>query len=335
MQIASVDIRLQSTHEESSRLVQSETLKAWAGPQPASFVVQLSELGTDAFAAEAQAAQAAANDAEASPELQLLKTIIERMLGVKIKLLSEHDVRPDVQSAGIPDPASAPAQRSAGWGVEYARHTTYDEHEQLHFSAQGQIRTADGTQIDFSLDLSLSRSFHEESDLVLRAGDAQRRDPLVINFDGLGAQLSSTRFAFDIDNDGKSENVPLLAAGSGYLALNRNSDGKIDSGAELFGTSSGNGFADLATHDTDGNGWIDESDAVYDQLRVWNPDRNGGGLLSALKDRNVGAISVGRVATPFELRTADNQSLGGVRSTGVYLTEDGHAGSVQQIDLTV
>lgn len=347
MQIANVDIQLQSTHEESSRLVQSETLKAWVGARPpsesatqtqplqASFVVQLSDLGSNALAAEANATQAAADGAEASPELQLLKTIIEAMLSVKIKLLSAHDVQPDVQPADIPDPAGQPAQRSVGWGVEYERHTTYDEQEQSHFSAQGQIRTADGRQIDFSLELSLSRSFHEETDVALRAGDAQRRDPLVINFDGLGAQLSSTRFAFDLDNDGKSENVPLLATGSGYLALDRNSDGKIDSGAELFGASSGNGFADLAAHDTDGNGWIDESDAVYDRLRVWNPDGQGGGTLSSLKDRKVGAISVGQVATPFELRTAGNESLGGVRASGIYLTEDGQAGSVQQIDLSV
>ena len=58
-------------------------------------------------------------------------------------------------------------------------------------------------------------------------------------------------------------------------------------------------------------------------------------MLSSLKDHNVGAISVGQVATPFELRSAGNESLGGVRSTGIYLTEDGQAGSVQQIDLSV
>jgi len=162
-----------------------------------------------------------------------------------------------------------------------------------------------------------------------------RRDPLVINFDGANVQLSSARFAFDIDNDGKSENLPLLTGGSGYLALDSNSDGKINSGAELFGAGSGDGFADLAAHDTDGNGWIDEGDVVYDRLRVWTPDDQGGGALSSLKEKGVGAISAGLVATSFESRTADNQPLGGVRSTGLYVAEDGHVGSVQQIDLSV
>jgi hypothetical protein len=344
VRIASVDIQLQSEHQQTTRVTQTEQLQAWIGSPPGtsqappspSFAVDLSQLGSDTLAAEAQAAQATATDAGASPELQLLKTIIERMLGVKIDLLSADDLQPAVQPADIPDPAQATAQsrQPLGWGVEYHRHTTYDEQEQLHFSAQGEIRTTDGAQIEFSIDLSLSRAYHEESDVELRAGDAQRRDPLVINFDGTGAQLSSTRFAFDIDADGRSENIPLLASGSGYLALDRNGDGKINSGAELLGARSGDGFADLSAQDSDGNGWIDENDSLYDQLRVWSPDSNGGGTLETLKQRNVGAVSVGRVATPFELRAAD-KSLGGVRTSGLYLTEDGHAGSVQQIDLSV
>ena len=49
----------------------------------------------------------------------------------------------------------------------------------------------------------------------------------------------------------------------------------------------------------------------------------------------VGAISLNTTASPFELRNSANQSLGSVRSTGLYLMEDGSAGTIQQIDLTV
>ena len=169
MQIRSVDIQLQSTHEQSTRLSQSETLNAWIGARPgtdsanqtaqppASVVVQLSDLGSRALAGEAQATLATADDARASPELQLLKTMVEAMLGVKIKVISVHEVQPTVESADIPDPARA--RSAAGWGVEYDRHTTYDEQEHTHFSAQGEIRTADGRQIQFSLDLSMTRAY--------------------------------------------------------------------------------------------------------------------------------------------------------------------------------
>jgi hypothetical protein len=53
----------------------------------------------------------------------------------------------------------------------------------------------------------------------------------------------------------------------------------------------------------------------------------------ALPDAGVGAIYLGRVATPFELRAPDQATLGQVRSSGVYLAEDGTARPIQQVDL--
>lgn len=43
------------------------------------------------------------------------------------------------------------------------------------------------------------------------------------------------------------------------LSLDQNGNGEIDNGTELFGTKSGDGFADLARYDLDYNGWIDET----------------------------------------------------------------------------
>ena len=57
--------------------------------------------------------------------------------------------------------------------------------------------------------------------------------------------------------------------------------------------------------------------------------------LQSLQAAGVGAVSVARLATPFELKDAGNATLGAVRSTGVYLAESGQAGTVQQIDLVV
>jgi len=351
MKISDIDVQLQSSHQQSSRLQSNESLRAWVGGQRPNFegaaaapaalqpstVVQLSNAASNALAADTSAVQDPTDDSGASPELSLLKTLVEAMLGKKIDVLSAQDLQPDTPPVDIPDATQAQpqGQSRAGWGLEYDRHITYDEVEQTQLSAQGVIHTADGKQISFSLDLAMTRAYHYESDVSVRAGDGVRKDPLVINFAGTAAQLTSTRFQFDLENDGKLENVPTLAGGSGFLALDANGNGKIDSGAELFGTRSGNGFADLAAHDDDGNGWIDENDSVYNGLRVWTPDANGAGSLSTLKDRNIGAILLGSLKTPFELRTADNQSLGAVRSSGLYFADDGKPGSVQQVDLSV
>jgi len=147
--------------------------------------------------------------------------------------------------------------------------------------------------------------------------------------------LQDSRFGFDINADGKAESVPLLAGGSGYLALDLNGNGKIDSGAELFGPASGSGFADLARYDQDGNGWIDSNDPVFGKLKAWTPDQDGAGTLTSLASLGVGALYLGNAATPFALRGAGNASLGAVSGSGLYLTEDGRAGSLQEVDLTV
>lgn len=230
---------------------------------------------------------------------------------------------------------TATANESAGFGLIYERHERYRETEKMQFQASGVIQTADGRTIDFGAQLSMSRDYYEESSLIVRGGDAVNIDPLVINFDGLGAQLSSTRFAFDIDSDGTPDQIAMLRPGSGMLVLDRNGDGVVNNGNELFGPASGQGFAELAQFDEDGNRFIDEGDSIYHKLRIWMMNDDGSSQLVALGDKNIGAIFLGHVSTPFQLKDANNQSLGEVVRSGIYLSESGQVGVVQEINLTV
>jgi hypothetical protein len=161
------------------------------------------------------------------------------------------------------------------------------------------------------------------------------KDPLVLNLDGQVAGFTQARFNFDLSGDGVQEKLPMLASGSTFLALDRNGNGQIDNGTELFGVQSGNGFADLAQFDQDGNGVIDEGDSVFAELRLFRP----GEALLTLGDKQIGAIFLNATATPFMHLAAqqgtDGESPAVLRQTGLYLTEDGKAGTVQQIDLRV
>ena len=144
------------------------------------------------------------------------------------------------------------------------------------------------------------------------------------------------KFLFDLDADGKEEEVSFAGRGSGFLALDKNGDGKINDGSELFGTKSGDGFGDLAAYDEDGNGWIDEADSVFKDLKVWTKDENGKDVLMNLKDADVGAIYLGSAQTEFSLNNqATQQTNGIIRKTGVYLKESGGVGTVQHVDLAV
>ena len=112
-------------------------------------------------------------------------------------------------------------------------------------------------------------------------------------------------------------------------------DGKVNDGSELFGTKSGNGFADLAKFDQDGNNWIDQADAIFKKLKIWLKDAAGKDSLIDLSQAKIGAIFLGNTKTDFKHADANNNTNGNLRSSGVYLKDDGKAGSVQQIDLAV
>lgn len=353
MKIDSASILLSSQHSLVEQHTRQESLRMWTGdrrpaarPEWASAPPRI-QRDTVSISPESRAAQKAdpAGDAqeaiENDPRMQMIISMVEALTGKKIRLLSMKDLRdshappPEVSHA---PPQSLPATQSdAGFGLEYDLHETRYEAEETRFSAQGVVTTSDGREIAFSLQLSMSREYREQTDVSIRLGDAvqQTKDPLVLNFNGSTAQLESAKFSFDLDSDGQAENISFVAPGSGFLVFDKNQDGLANDGSELFGANSGDGFAELAAHDLDGNRWIDENDAVFSQLKVWTRDGDGKDQLVTLADSGVGALYLGKVETEFSLKNAEQQLDGQVRASGVYLNENGTAGSIQQIDLAV
>ncbi len=208
------------------------------------------------------------------------------------------------------------------------------EEEHTTFATTGMVKTADGRELSFNLEFSMSRRFEEYYKETYTTEVVKYSDPLVINLDTNIAQVSDQKFFFDLDQDGRKEEISNLKAGSGFLALDLNGDGVINDGGELFGTKSGDGFADLAKYDDDGNGWIDEADEIWEKLLIWTKDENGNDKLYHLSDLGVGAIGLGRVSTQFALNSeSDNQHNAMIRNTGIFLYENGTVSTVQHLDL--
>lgn len=224
---------------------------------------------------------------------------------------------------------------SAGMDVfAYEAEFAQTEQETTAFSTVGTVRTADGREINFNVDVEMSRSFTQYYKEQYQVSSVNVCDPLVINLDTDIADLSDQKFFFDLDADGQMDEISMLKGGSGYLALDKNNDGAINDGSELFGTASGDGFADLAKYDEDGNGWIDESDPIWNKLKIWCKDENGNDVLYKLADKGVGAICLQRVGTQFSLNSQEtNETNGYIRNTGVFLYENGTAGTVQHVDV--
>ena len=118
--------------------------------------------------------------------------------------------------------------------------------------------------------------------------------------------------------------------------MDKNGDGIINDGSELFGTKSGDGFKDLMIYDEDGNGWIEENDEIFSKLLIWSKDENGNDELYHLKEAGVGAICLQKASTDFSLNSLkNNQANGQIRSTGIFLYENGNVGTMQQLDLAI
>lgn len=366
MKIASSEVQMASARSYTEENRSSADLRVWIGGRNSSGSSALSAVSAAASIADkvtisikaslagksavqgdaASATGSASVDAdEAQGEdwrVHLVRLVVESLTGHKLKTAS-------ISTASTSSSSSATATAAAngastqlsngspppvGWGVRYAAQQSHYESETTTFAAQGIVRTSDGKEINFSVNLSMQREYRSESSVLLTAGDAKQVDPLVINFGGTAAELTDTKFAFDLNSDGTKENISFVGSGSGLLVLDKNGDGVINNGGELFGPGSGNGFSELAAYDADKNGWIDENDPVYSQLEVWTKDSQGADTLSSLKSMDVGAIYLSSVDTKFDLKDESNNLDGQVSSTGVYLEDSGGAKTVQQVNLT-
>lgn len=164
-----------------------------------------------------------------------------------------------------------------------------------------------------------------------RANDAEDCDasasPLVLDFgnDGVFSGKPSM-VAFDLTARGHVDSlISTLSSDDYLLAMDRNHNGKIDDGRELFGnytqdskqsTSFANGFAALAALDSNHDNVIDAKDAEFKNLRLW---QMGSKRLLSLKDKGVQAISLNyTIAVKGDVHSGNT-----VREVSSFIAKDG------------
>lgn len=265
-------------------------------------------------------------------EREAVRTIKQQCVEFLLELLFRFRGKRSEQDSPI-----AAAGGTTMYSVQgYQMQRYHMEEEHTTFATQGTVKTADGRELPFNLEFGMSRRFEEYYEENVVTSITTFKDPLVINLNTNIAQVSDQKFFFDLDCDGEEEEISSLQAGSGFLALDLNGDGKIGDGSELFGTKSGDGFKDLSKYDLDGNGWIDEADPVWEKLLIWTKDEKGEDKMYHLSDLGVGAIGLARVGTQFSLNAEKtNETNAMIRKTGIFLYENGSVSTLQQLDMAV
>ncbi|MEL7608498.1 MAG: VCBS repeat-containing protein [Bacillota bacterium] len=349
MKIAGANVALRSAHSLKSENTLVENLNVWSGGRRSSggrqsgwpsFTVDTgsSRRSFQTYSASHLSRMKSADDADRTMDvkIRLLEELFYLTTGKRIRLSNPSvDLSGDMGSSegtGLNIQVTA----NQGWGISYDRMQVYAEEEQMNFAASGTVQTEDGRSISFDMQLLMQRSYYESSGMSLRIGDAAQPsvDPLAINLGGGAIGLTQNKFAFDLDGDGSKENVSFIAGQGGFLALDKNGDGTINNGSELFGPQSGDGFKDLSAYDLDKNGWIDENDPVFGKLKIFNMTEDGKTVLMSFGEAGVGALCLKNIDTEFSFKQG-REEQGQMRKSSVFLKEDGTAGMLHHIDLAL
>ena len=123
--------------------------------------------------------------------------------------------------------------------------------------------------------------------------------PIILDLNGDGVQtldMNATDGRFDLLNTGAAVRSGWISQGDAFLAIDSNGNGSIDDRNELFGGEVGEGFAKLASFDSNGDGQVDRNDARFNELRLWQ-DRDSdhqtdAGELFSLTDAQIASLSV-------------------------------------------
>ena len=160
------------------------------------------------------------------------------------------------------------------------------------------------------------------------------RDPLLIDLDGDGIETTSVENGvyFDQENDGFAEVSAWVSSDDGVLAIDKNNNGTIDNGSELFGDSyvksdgtiATSGFDALSDLDSNGDGQINSSDTSFDAIKILKGD----GTLLSLSDAGISSISLTAKKSVITDSNGNRQL-----TTGTYTKTDGSTGKISDYEL--
>lgn len=262
-----------------------------------------------------------------------VKRILDQLSAGKLLSWIDGTSMEKIQAQVVEQRRSSPPNNIAENGAPTAVKVTEWSYrfQEVAANFSGNLTMADGSSVQWSFDLAMreeyfsSRSFSAEP----------LQDPLILSLAGNATELKTTGFAFDFYGTGEQSQLPDLGKGQYYLMHDLNHNRRLDSGMELFGPRTGQGFAELAMLDENQNTFIEENDPQWQNLYLWSRQQG----MQSLQQAGIKAISAESIATSFGLYDGD-ALLGRIARSGIFLGEQSplapyQIGLVQQVDLNI
>ena len=205
--------------------------------------------------------------------------------------------------------------------------TQADRPEQTQTQAQAQAQAT--TQItDVSINVTEVQVRLEASSREPEVAQepVRRSDPIAFDLDNNGITTNTEQHVnFDLDADGQLDTINSLSGKDAFLALDRNENGKIDNGAELFGDQHGasNGYDELSKFDDNQDGVINNLDAVFSRLRLFRP---GSDDTISVAEAGIRSINLKYLNTDIALNTYDR-----ISQVSSYERNDGSSGATADL----
>ena len=186
---------------------------------------------------------------------------------------------------------------------------------------------------ELNLKFRQNTSVEERIGISLEELGIKKVDPLVLDLDGNGIQLTEAGKGaiFDVTADGKLDNTAWVKGNTALLTYDRNGNGVVDNGSELFGDQNGaaDGFEELGKYDTNGDRKITILDPIFKALKLYR-DLNGDGKMSKNEFSSLSELGIKALNLNF-MRTSADINGNSLLLNGSFEREDGSTGQLADV----
>jgi hypothetical protein len=171
-----------------------------------------------------------------------------------------------------------------------------------------------------------------DSDTSIGSGSA-----MVLNYGRDSVAIRDKEFNYDFDQDGNAERLNNIELGSIFLGIDRNKDGKVNNASELVGNKSKAAFEELKEYDKNGDGWINQDDDIWNDLRAFKKidHANVGDIDMSLDALGIKGISLDSSEVGTTLTNPNGEDVGNIAQRAALQMSDGRLQSAESINLDI